>query len=427
MRFKQFQKMTVGICITVMFVMVPVPAGAVEVVYPVPAYTPEELAKVREWEKTWAGKKIDKTNIDQVAEFFPSSYVELIKDPERWHAPEEGNWFMIIPYQQILEPTGVIEATKKYAPLVKTDAEGVITNYTEIAGMPFPDPKTGLEIAYNMECNTRGDTYKMMWHAPNINPRTKTDRLAKQEFTEMFFIHRTEVDPRPAIPKNPKGYHKGQFMHMYLPPEMLNTRFITMRHIDWNKEDLSYLYYAQFRRIRRLSTTERTNAIDGTDQIYDDGNMWDGHLSRNTYKYIGKKEMLLSRRQDMSKTTRRSGQGFANGYDYERCNTYVVEVFNKDPNYLYSKRVWYLDAETYTIMWQEMYDQLGRFWKCFCNHTQNIKTEQGEMKNFMVGYTMQDFQRTHSGYTDMTRYQPIKIGIPVNPNIYTLSNLQKTY
>ena len=33
------------------------------------AYTDAELAKVREWEKTWAGKKIDKTNVDQVAEF----------------------------------------------------------------------------------------------------------------------------------------------------------------------------------------------------------------------------------------------------------------------------------------------------------------------------------------------------------------------
>ncbi len=38
------------------------------------AYSAEELAKVREWEKTWAGKKIDKTNIDQVAALLPESY-----------------------------------------------------------------------------------------------------------------------------------------------------------------------------------------------------------------------------------------------------------------------------------------------------------------------------------------------------------------
>ena len=31
------------------------------------AYSSEELAKVRAWEKTLAGKTIDKTNIDQVS------------------------------------------------------------------------------------------------------------------------------------------------------------------------------------------------------------------------------------------------------------------------------------------------------------------------------------------------------------------------
>jgi len=199
-----------------------------------------------------------------------------------------------------------------------------------------------------------------------------------------------------------------------------------MRFTDYNKEDVSYLYYAQFRRIRRLSTTERTNAIDGTDQIYDDGNMWDGHISRNTYTLKGKKEMLLSRHQDMDpkKVTRVSGQAMCNGYTFERCNTYVVEAVNKDPNYIYSKRVWYIDPESYIIHWQEMYDKLGRYWKCFTHHTQDLKTEKGEDKNVWVGYTMQDLQRTHSGFTRM-EYKGI--GIEVKPELYTLSNLQRTY
>ncbi len=51
------------------------------------AYSGEELAKVRAWEKTWAGKTIDKTNIDQVAEFMPESYAGIYKDPEKWGAP----------------------------------------------------------------------------------------------------------------------------------------------------------------------------------------------------------------------------------------------------------------------------------------------------------------------------------------------------
>ena len=66
----------------------PLTASA-EVVYPVPSYDNEALAKVRNWEKNWAGKKIDKTNIDQVSEYLPDSFVQIYKDTEKWGAPQD--------------------------------------------------------------------------------------------------------------------------------------------------------------------------------------------------------------------------------------------------------------------------------------------------------------------------------------------------
>jgi hypothetical protein len=404
--------------------LAPVLTGAAEVTFPVPAYTQEELSKVREWEKTWVGKKIDITNIDQVAQFMPESYVKIFKDPQKWGAPPEGLYFYIVPYKQIIETKGMIEATRKYAPLVKTDADGKILNYAKIAGFPFPDPKSGLEIAYNMDCNTRGDSYVMRWRGNTVDPSRRSDRKSNQHFTEMYFIHRTDVDPKPVIPKNPDGYHKGQFLEFFLPPEMNNSRMIAMKLIDESKEYTNYLYYGEFRRIRRLSAAERTNAIDGTDLIYDDGNMWDGYLSRNTYTYKGKKELLLARRLDIKKTTRQTGQSMSNAYEFERCNTYVVEVVSKDPHYIYSKRIWYLDPETYMIHWQEIYDKIGRFWKCCIQPTNNFKTAGGEMKNFMSIYIIMDTQRFHSGETKID----VKgIGMELSPKIFRLSNLQRSY
>ncbi len=404
--------------------MMPFKTGAEEVVFPVSAYTPEELAEVRLWEKTWAGKKIDKNNIDRVAEFMPSSYVEIYKNPETWGGPPEGNYFHIVPYRQIIETKGMIEATKKYAPMVKRDADGKILNYAEIAGFPFPDPKTGLEIAYNAECQTRGDTYHMNWKGGVIDPRKRSERNSDQIFKEMFFIHRVDVDPRPAILKNPKGYHKGQFLHFNKPAEMHNSRLIVMKFIDETIEYSSYLYYSEFRRIRRLSQGERTNAIDGQDQIYDDGNQWDGYLSRNNYKFTGKKELLLARHQDINDIKHIYGEAISSGYTFERCNTYVVEVVNKNKKYIYSKRIWYIDPETYMIHWQEIYDQVGQYWKCFNQPTNNIENDNGEMKNFMSAYIMQDMQRKHSGQTKVT----VKgLGYKMSPKQFSLTNLQRTY
>ncbi len=398
---------------------------ALEVQYPVQAYTPEELAQIREWEKTWVGQKIDKSNIDQVAEFIPESYVGMFKNPENWSAPaEEGFYFYIGPYKRIVETKGMIEATKKYAPLVKKDSDGTLLNYSELAGIPFPQPQTGLEIAYNFDFNNHGDTAHYIRNSPNVNPRSGRDRYAEQEQWEFFFIHRTEVDPKPVVPNNPKGYHRGIFLHMYTPPEFLNTRYYSMRYADPQKDDETYMWYSQFRRIRRMSTKQRSDSIDGTDLIYDDEFFWDGHISRNTYTFKGTKELLCARHQDMKQAKRQEGQALPNNLTLERCKTLVVHADNKDPNYIYGTRIWYIDPETYIILWTEIYDHLNRFWKCNIMFTNDLKTAKGETKNFIVGYTLNDFQRIHSGYN----IQEVRgISIAVDPKMFTVSYLQKTY
>ena len=87
------------------------------------------------------------------------------------------------------------------------------------------------------------------------------------------------------------------------------------------------------------------------------------------------------------------GQGFSNNMTFERCNLLVVEAINKDPNYIYGKRIWYLDPETYYIMHTEIYDQQGRFWKLFFNSTQPLKSSTGVMKPVIVGTHFYDAQR----------------------------------
>jgi len=68
-------------------------------------------------------------------------------------------------------------------------------------------------VAYNTECNTRGDTYKIRWIAPTIDPRRRTDRPADQ-ILRMYFIHRVDVDPKPAILKTLKAITKDSFFNL---------------------------------------------------------------------------------------------------------------------------------------------------------------------------------------------------------------------
>ena len=88
------------------------------------AYTDAELVKVREWEKTWSGKRIDKDNIDQVGMFLPNAFVNIIKDPDTWGAPPEGFYFTVRPYEFVPETPNFIAASKANAGKAKLAADG---------------------------------------------------------------------------------------------------------------------------------------------------------------------------------------------------------------------------------------------------------------------------------------------------------------
>ena len=109
----------------------------------------------------------------------------------------------------------------------------------------------------------------------------------------------------------------------------------------------------------------------------------------------------------------------------ERINTYVVEIKSKDPNYIYSKRVWYLDPETYLVTWTEIYDDLGKFWKCFEVLNTEFPSKQGGTKIMPSGYITVDLQRAHAANL-LIRYKEIGQE-KVDKTMFSMSNLQKTY
>lgn len=95
-----------------------------------PCFTEGELAKVREWEKTWAGKKVNYQNVDQVKDFLPDFLVKMVKEPKKWGT--DDLWFEIVPYQYCLRSKGFLEATKRYSPLAKLDPKGFKTPWGEV-------------------------------------------------------------------------------------------------------------------------------------------------------------------------------------------------------------------------------------------------------------------------------------------------------
>ena len=232
-RTVRLKSSAVVVCAALVFLAAPAVAQEMQ-----KAYTDAELAGVREWEKAWVGKKVDHTNVDQVARFLPESLVGVIKDHQKWGAPPEGFFFTIRPYEFIAETPNFVAASQASAGKARLTADGNIENLTDLAGRLFMDPgEDAMKMAWNFEMQNRGDTFNYRKYSPNINPRDRSERMADQEYWEYYFINRTELDPKPAISKNPRGYRRGMFLHMYMPAEFLNTRMYTLRYIDQKKED----------------------------------------------------------------------------------------------------------------------------------------------------------------------------------------------
>jgi hypothetical protein len=350
--------------------------------------------------------------------------VKLYKEQAVWNAPAEGFYFTIAPYRRIVETRGMIDATRKNAPSARLDQDGLLEDYENRSGIPFPNPRSGLEVAWNYDFNTRGDASQYRRYTPTVEVNLNAERPQDADCWELFFAHRVDRDPKPRIAENPKGIHWAGFYHMYKPSEYSGTRRYNLRYLDPNKTDDQWMFNSVTRRLTRLSAAQRTDYVEGSIVIYDDEFCWNGHINSNTYNLAGTRELLASRHTDTAGLERVNGQTLFNNLSRERIKTLVVEVVSKDAGYVYGKRIWYVDPETYIILATEIYDRTGRLWKYIEQFTQDIKTDNGDVKNYIVGCHVVDLQRVWAAVSTQTVRG---VGIGVSPYMFTVSNLQRTY
>jgi hypothetical protein len=435
---KRFGYCVLSLTLSALFLSLAVPALSEEPeeIIP-PCFTGSELAKVREWEKTWVGKKVGLANVDQVKDFLPEFLVKQMKEPAKWGAKEL--WFEVVPYRYCTQSKGVVEATAKYSPTSKFEPKGVKTPWGEvapneflsgylkgeIAGYPFPKAKSsGIEMAWNYDANTSGDNYERDIWGPVVNCKTGAERRAWQPQKRIYWTGRCDLPPVPRIEPNPKGYRRTFLQILLEPHDMYGTQFLELRYTDPAKEDDTFIWVAMYRRIRRLSSAQRDDTIDGSDHSYCDEEGFSGQINRNTYKFLEVKDILACRHMDGTKYTREKGQGLWSGIPRERCKVYLVEMTPKDKTSIYSKAIWYLDPETWQMPYKESWDKQGRLWRVMDEQMGYFTSIKGYPVIDVVGYTYADVQRYHAG---PNWHKNPKQGVDYPVEMFTLQSLQKGY
>ncbi len=351
------------------------------------------------------GDKINDQNVDKVKDLISPGLEWCIK----------RGWPITISETKRIEwPQAYKEATEKYASQVKLTADGMdVKNY--VAGLPFPnldpnDPQIALKIMWNYSYGflTTDDVDLRNFDADtgsiaDKGPLTVERHFLLDHFRRLFWTGRLYVDPKPDKP-NPNGYRAQQGLYPILEPfDLKGVGALGNRYVDSGKQDDSWLYLPSLRRVRRLSTAQRSDALFGQDTDVDSYYGYAGHISWMEWKFLGEREVIGAVH----------GQNYPAKYDgkvdwafddvWEKRRVYAIEGVSKLPQYAYSKRVIFIDKEGWIIPFTDIYDRSGELWKIWINNFSFRKSVPGnnaiqypDEMGFIPSIVMVDMQLEHA-------------------------------
>ena len=139
------------------------------------------------------------------------------------------------------------------------------------------------------------------------------------------------------------------------------------RYISSEKQDDSWLYLPSLRRVRRLSTAQRSDALFGQDTDVDSYAGYAGHIAWMDWKLLGEKEVIGAFHAEHYPVKWAEKVDWAFDDKWEKRKVFVVEGVSKLPQYAYSKRILYIDKESWMIPFTDIYDRSGELWKIWIN------------------------------------------------------------
>jgi hypothetical protein len=199
------------------------------------------------------------------------------------------------------------------------------------------------------------------------NPKYVVERHFIPEWLRLLrFQGRLTNDPKPEIlPNKDSVFYKAGLYPLIEPFDLKGVGGVSFRYQEQKKHDDTWLYLPLLRRVRRISTTQRSDALFGQDVDIDSFGGYAGQIPWFKWKLLGYKPMLASLhgvRLPPEPCKADGGMTFCEPWE-PRPGVYIVEGSSIWPNYAFSKRVIYVDDEGWVIPYGDMYDYAGELWK----------------------------------------------------------------
>jgi hypothetical protein len=366
-----------------------------------------------QFEGLTVGMTINAANVAQFEEILDPAIFQQVKDSWLDITVGETTSFDLHP--------NYVEATRKGLGNVSLGEQlGQINGF--VAGRPFPDepdaadPRAGEKLAWNFKYGYNwGDNAAIApfyWRYRDLESG-KVERTLKFNFHFLNYMHRVNQDPVPQFAENPSELFRAIYVQVVEPFDVKNTQLLIHRAEDDLKRDNTWLYLGFQRRVRRLSSGQITDSFLGADLMIEDFEGYNGRISDMNWSYKGTKNILLPfyNHNDMTLATdlvEKDGYQFVDfggkggcfpNVTWQLRKVYILESDPIDDNHPISKRVHYVDAQTFTLPRTLIYDRKGDLWKSWligqAHPDHHLPINKGTGVSIDDAFSMVDVQARH--------------------------------
>ncbi|WP_412461497.1 DUF1329 domain-containing protein [Pseudomonas sp. SC11] len=261
---------------------------------------------------------------------------------------------------------------------VYADIKANATNATLVEGgnglnnfrgaVPFPIPKSGVEVVWNHITRYRGGSVARL--VTQATPQ-QNGSYSLVYFSDQFVFRDKMKDYDPNNPGNVLFYFKQEVTE---PARLAGTVLLVHETLDQVKEPRkAWIYNAGQRRVRmapQVSYDGPGTAADGL-RTSDNLDMYNGAPDRYDWKLEGKKEMYIAsnafklddpklKYADIIKAGH-INQDLAR-YELRRV-WHVVATLKPGQKHIYAKRDFYIDEDTWQAAVIDQYDGRGQLWR----------------------------------------------------------------
>jgi len=303
-------------------------------------------------------------------------------------------------------PAAYLAASKKFKGQARIGPDGSLENFT--AGAPFEmdeidckgDPDAGTKIMWNFDYRWRGTGGGAHFFYSYWDRGEQLPLYYEGTGKGVQLSHR--VEPQ-YLNENDGDVFRGEKrkgangVQVDAPFDARGIMLLTYRYKASDaprseaKNDDTWVYVPTLRRVRRISTAQRTDAVSGTDFTMDDLFSFNGIVPQYEWTCLGERKLIAPMNSQVKAYPYAKDHNFGPyGLSYasdrwELRDSILIRMKPKNADHPYHHKDIYFDKQTLKAHYSFAYDQKGELWKILW-HNKRWSEDKGLVGEWYPGW-----------------------------------------